>query len=203
MELFLRRNLELLHGRCDPAWVTPALEAFEAEKELIISDATLRMPQIDSGAKFSHELAEAVETDAALLGGVLYRMAHGVFLHQPHSPALSILAHLMRFRSCMEIYYSTVIGPRFRIEHGMGIVIGPRNTIGSDFTVHQGVTLGQRRMFAGNESTTIGDNCQIFAGAKIIGAVRIGDHVKIGANAVLLGDADSHSTYVGVPARRI
>jgi serine O-acetyltransferase len=39
------------------------------------------------------------------------------------------------------------------------------------------------------------------AGAKILGGVTIGDHAKIGANAVVLDDVPSGATAVGVPAR--
>jgi serine O-acetyltransferase len=203
MEKILRRNLELLHGCCDPVWIDAALGSLESTMELVISDTTLRLPQIDTGTDFLKELATAVETDAVLLAIVLYRISRGIFLDDAAHSALPVLAHLMRFRSSMEIYYSTDIGPRFRVEHGMGTVIGPRNKIGSDFTVHQCVTLGQRRLFAKQEFITIGNNCQIFSGAAILGSVRIGDDVKIGANAVLLTDAEEGSTYVGVPARRV
>jgi serine O-acetyltransferase len=202
MESFIRRNFELLHGQCDPSWLRSATVSLDSEVELVISDVTLRLPQINTGSLFFRELEVAVETDAALLGVVIYRIAHGIFRCNAHDPALPYFAHLMRFRSSLEVYYSTSIGPRFRIEHGMGLVIGPRNSIGSDFTVHQGVTLGQRRMFAGSETISVGNNCQIFAGAKVVGAVQIGDNVKVGANAVLLTDAESGGTYVGIPARR-
>jgi serine O-acetyltransferase len=63
---------------------------------------------------------------------------------------------------------------------------------------HQ-VTLGaeQRR------SPVLGDNIFIGAGAKVIGAVTVGDGARIGANAVVIDDVPPHATAVGVPARMV
>lgn len=203
MEKFLKRNLDWLHGACDPLWITTAMTALDAQKELMASDALLRYPSMDSGSNFISELSREIETDAPLLAGMLYRIEHKIYLDDPHHPALRVLAHLMRFRTGMEIYYSTSIGPRFRILHGQGVVVGPRNRIGADFTIYQGVTLGQRRQFSSEETIQIGDRCQIFAGAKVIGNLRITDDVSVGANAVLLHDAETPGTYVGAPARKV
>ncbi|MEO8825975.1 MAG: hypothetical protein ABI443_09035 [Chthoniobacterales bacterium] len=195
--------MEILHGSCDPLWIEAAAQALVSQSALIQSDAVLRYPAMNTGSAFISELSHAVETDAALLAGVLYRIEHGIFLCDVNHVALPVFAHLMRFRTGMEIYYSTSIGPRFRIMHGQGVVIGPRNRIGSDFTIYQGVTLGQRRQFSSEETMTIGDRCQIFAGAKVIGCLQITDDVRIGANAVLLDNALTSGTYVGIPAKKI
>jgi serine O-acetyltransferase len=109
----------------------------------------------------------------------------------------------MKVKTGMEIYYSTEIGPRLIIMHGVGVVIGPRNRIGSDFIVYHNVTLGQRHVSSSHQTMVIGDHCTILAGAKILGSVKLGDHVTVGANAVLLTDAVSNSTYVGVPAVKV
>jgi serine O-acetyltransferase len=103
----------------------------------------------------------------------------------------------------MEIYYSTSIGEGFRVMHGTGLVIGPRHQIGKNFTVYQGVTLGQRRQHCPEEALEIGDDCVLFAGAKILGKLRIGNGVKVAANAVLLCDAEEGATYGGIPAKMI
>jgi serine O-acetyltransferase len=134
---------------------------------------------------------------------LLYRIEHGIFRRDPAHPSLPYFAQVMKARTGMEIYYSTQIGPRFVVMHGFGIVLGPRNRIGSDFTIYQGVTLGQRRFNRPEERIVIGDHCTLFAGAKVIGAVTLGDYVNVGANAVLLGDADSHATYAGIPATKV
>jgi serine O-acetyltransferase len=47
----------------------------------------------------------------------------------------------------------------------------------------------------------IGDRADIGAGAKVLGSIRIGDDVAIGANAVVITDVPSNSIAVGVPAK--
>ena len=72
--------------------------------------------------------------------------------------------------------------------------------IGDDVTVRQGVTIGNRHLERPLDVPRIGNRVNIGAGAKILGAVMIGDDVSIGANAVVLKDVPSNSTAVGVPA---
>lgn len=90
-----------------------------------------------------------------------------------------------------------------RFPHPTGIVIGEGVRLGERVTIYQGVTLGGARRGdwqAGNYPT-IGDEVTIFAGAVIVGAVRIGDKATIGANAVVLSDVPAGHTAVGAPAR--
>lgn len=87
------------------------------------------------------------------------------------------------------------------LPHGLnGIIIAHYAHIGKNCTIFQQVTIAQG---SNKTAATIGDNCFIGAGARIIGNVIIGDNVKIGANAVVLSDIPSNSTAVGVPARII
>lgn len=44
----------------------------------------------------------------------------------------------------IEIYYSSEIGEGFRINHGVGTVIGARAHIGDNFTIHQNCTIGDK-----------------------------------------------------------
>jgi serine O-acetyltransferase len=41
------------------------------------------------------------------------------------------------------------------------------------------------------------------AGAKILGGIKVGDNVKVGANSVLLKSVPANSTVIGVPGRII
>jgi serine O-acetyltransferase len=77
---------------------------------------------------------------------------------------------------------------------GLGVIIHPDCVIGNNVMIYQQVTLGAR---------AVGNHVQIFAGAKIVNMVTIGDNVKIGANAVVLNDLPDNSTAVGVPAKII
>ena len=89
------------------------------------------------------------------------------------------------------------------MQHGFGVVIGPRFTIGRDFSIYQGVTLGQRRSNSPTDTITIGNNVTIFANATVIGNVTIGDNSTIAANSVVIDSVESNSVYGGIPARRL
>jgi serine O-acetyltransferase len=88
-------------------------------------------------------------------------------------------------------------GPRFVLIHATGIVINSDVRGGCDVRVEHQVTIGSER----RQAPLLGDQVFIGAGAKIIGGVRVGNDVKIGANAVVVHDVPAHCTVVGVPAR--
>ncbi len=71
---------------------------------------------------------------------------------------------------------------------------------GDDCIVRNGVTVGLRHT-GERGAPVIGDRADIGAGAKVLGSIRIGDDVAIGANAVVITDVPSHSVAVGVPAK--
>lgn len=200
---FLHKWFAHYFTESSPEWIEEALAGFGAGHDLFFSDLGVIYPDAAATKELNRGVFDIIETDTTMEAVFLYRLARSIFLRDPRHASLRHFAYLAKARTGTEIYYSTEIGPRFRVEHGIGLVIGPRNRIGSDFMVHQGVTLGQRRTFSPHENMTIGDHCQVFAGAKILGTVRIGDHVKIAANAVLLTDAESHSTYAGIPAVKV
>lgn len=91
------------------------------------------------------------------------------------------------------------LGGGLLIPHPNGIVIHPDVEIGPNCLLFQQVTIGM-----GNSGVpTIKGHVDIGAGAKILGGVTIGQHAKIGANAVVLCDVPEHATAVGVPAKII
>lgn len=92
----------------------------------------------------------------------------------------------------------TEIGPGLFISHGQGTVLSAER-IGANLWVHQGVTIGWD--YQGARRPVIGDNVFIGAGAKILGAVTVGDGARIGANAVVVCDVPAGATAVGIPAR--
>jgi serine O-acetyltransferase len=101
----------------------------------------------------------------------------------------------------IELPWTAKIGRRVVFEHQHGIVIHGNAIIGDDCVIRQGVTLGIRRTDRPMEAPTLGRGVDVGAGAKILGAVRIGDHARIGANAVVLSDVPPHVTMVGIPAK--
>ena len=200
---YLRKWFDFYFTNYVPDWIDTALAGFGDGQALFFSDLGVIHPEVAEAHEFNTDVLNLVETDITLETVFLYRLARSIFVRDPLHPSLRCFAHLMKAKTTAEIYYSTEIGPRFRVEHGFGIVIGPRNKIGSDFIVHQGVTLGQRHMYSPHEKMTIGDHCIIGAGAKVLGMLTIGDHVKVAANAVLLTDAEPHCTYAGIPAKKV
>jgi serine O-acetyltransferase len=95
---------------------------------------------------------------------------------------------------------NATIGERLSLPHPLGIVVHGRAVIGNDCMIMQQVTIGQ---LADNYAPVIGSGVYIGAGAKILGKVVIGDHARIGANAVVLCDVPADWTAVGTPARLI
>ena len=91
----------------------------------------------------------------------------------------------------------TVIGPGLFISHGQGTILSAER-IGANLQVHQGVTVGWD--YKGDRRPIIGDDVFIGAGAKILGAITIGDGARIGANAVVVCDVPAGATAAGVPA---
>ncbi len=93
------------------------------------------------------------------------------------------------------------IGKGFMLGHFGGIYIKAK--IGENCTVAQQVVIGYKGGFSGGGVPALGHNVYVGAGAKILGGVKIGNDVKIGANAVVLKDVPDSVTAVGVPARII
>ncbi|HDO23476.1 MAG TPA: cysteine--tRNA ligase, partial [Nitrospirae bacterium] len=114
-----------------------------------------------------------------------------------------IMSHIARFFTGIEIHPGARIGGGFFVDHGMGVVIGETTEIGRNCLLYQGVTLGGTGKEKGKRHPTLGDSVVVGAGAKVLGAIRIGDYVKIGANAVVLKSVPDHSIVVGVPGRVI
>lgn len=95
------------------------------------------------------------------------------------------------------------IGPGLRLPHGAnGIVIHKDSVIGSNVTIYHQVTLGGRNAVESNPPV-IGDDVEIFAGAKLLGPIHIGEGATIGANAVVIKSVPAYALAVGVPARVI
>lgn len=103
----------------------------------------------------------------------------------------------------IELPYTVQLGRRVIIEHQGAIVIHGHCTIGDDCILRQGVTLGNRSLERPLDAPRLGAGVNVGAGAKILGAVHVGDGAAIGANAVLLEDVPAGAMAVGIPARII
>lgn len=112
------------------------------------------------------------------------------------------IIHLLNCRwTGIQIPIGTDVGPGLYFDHYSCIVIAATAKIGSNCTIFQGVTIG--RTWNNSAPPTIGDNCIICAGAKIIGDVKIGNNVVVGANAVVTKDIPDYSVVAGIPAHII
>ena len=121
------------------------------------------------------------------------------WLRLPLSILYKILKLLSQILTGIDLPCEVQIGRRLTIEHFGDIIISGDTVIGDDVVIRNGVTIGLRRTgIAG--APIIGDRVDIGAGAKILGTIRIGNDVAIGANAVVLQDVPDNSLAVGVPA---
>lgn len=145
---------------------------------------------------------EVILTYAGLHALLAHRVSHWLWSHRvPFIPRA--VSHLARWLTGIEIHPGAKIGTGFFIDHGMGVVIGETTEIGDYVTLFQGVTLGGTGKERGKRHPTLGNHVVVGAGAKILGGIRIGDNVKIGANSVVLKSVPANSTVIGVPARVI
>lgn len=110
---------------------------------------------------------------------------------------------LIRRQTGIQIPMSVNLGGGLRFCHYSCIVFAYDVVIGSNCSIHQGVTIG--RVFGGEKAgvPTIGDKVIIFPGAKVIGNIRIGNNVVIGANATVVTDVPDNCVVAGTPARII
>lgn len=129
-----------------------------------------------------------------------YRLAHWMWRRPALRGPARILTQLARFLTGIEIHPGAVIGRRFFIDHGMGVVIGETAEIGDDVMIYHGVTLGGRSLRQGKRHPTIGDRVTIGAGAKVLGPLSVGDDSAIGANAVVTRDVPRDFIATGIPA---
>ena len=131
---------------------------------------------------------------------LLHRLAHKLYgWRVPLVPR--VISQTGRFLTGIEIHPGATIGRRFFIDHGMGIVIGETAEIGDDVLLYQGVTLGGTGNEKGKRHPTLGNHVVVGSGAKVLGNIRIGDNVKIGAGSVVVHPVPDNSTVVGIPGR--
>lgn len=129
-----------------------------------------------------------------LIAMLLYRISRLLYIRGLDGGGYSLLA---RHIGQIELFYSADIGLGFKINHGVGSVIGARCKIGNNCTIHQNCTIGDRH----GGRPIIGNNVIIYAGAMILGNIIIGDNSIIGANSVVTQSCPPYSVLVGSPAK--
>jgi serine O-acetyltransferase len=135
------------------------------------------------------------------LATIGFRISHA--LGKRSSLAGAIFKQINQLLTGCDIGHEAQIGPGLRMLHPNGVVINPKTVIGKRFTIHSSVTLGGDPLGA----PEIGDDVNIAPGARVLGFVKIGDRVRVGANAVMTrtietaGVVASDVIIAGVPAK--
>ena len=111
------------------------------------------------------------------------------------------VSHVARFFTGIEIHPAARLGRGLFIDHGMGIVIGETAEVGENVSLLQGVTLGGTSTRREKRHPTLQDNVTVGAGAKIIGAITVGENSRVGAGSVVVRDVPPNAVVVGVPGR--
>ena len=133
---------------------------------------------------------------------LFHKLAHGLWRRRFRLLA-RLTAHLGRFLTGIEIHPAARVGRRLIIDHGMGVVIGETAEIGDDVYLYHQVTLGGTSSELGKRHPTLGNGVIVGAGAKILGAITVGDNARVGANAVVVQAVAANETVVGIPARPV
>ena len=125
------------------------------------------------------------------------------WMHRHGVPLIPRLLQAILFLSCGAVVpCQTKIGKGCKLGHGgSGVVIHEKAQIGSRVMICQQVTIGGSGI--GSRLPVIGDDVYLGAGAKILGAVEVGNDSVIGANAVVVRSVPPRSVAAGVPARII
>jgi len=143
---------------------------------------------------------EVVTTYPGFHAILLHRMNHALW--QANLKFISrFFAYFSRWLTGIEIHPGAVIGKRFFIDHGMGIVVGETAIIGDDCTLYHGVTLGGTSWQKGKRHPTLGNGVVVGAGAQVLGPIDIGDNARIGSNAVVIRTVPEGATIIGIPGR--
>ena len=131
-----------------------------------------------------------------------YTRTNSFFKYSIYPFASYALKHFT-YKLGISIPPETQIGSGFYIGHFGGIVVNSLSKIGKNCNISQGVTIGQANRGKNQGYPVLGDNIYIGPGAKIIGAVTIGNNVAIGANCVVTKNIPDNSVVIGVPGRVI
>lgn len=142
----------------------------------------------------SRQLTEALRHPP--LRSILYTRLRGAGV--PWSLAARLLSPLYRGAAALEIHCDQIGGGMCSYHGFASIVIAER--IGEDFLFAQQMTIGYDDR---GGSPTIGDRVRVGAGAIVLGPITIGDDAVIGAGAVVVKDVPAASVVAGVPARVI
>lgn len=133
----------------------------------------------------------------AFAGQLFYRTR--VALLRRGVPVLPQILHHLSLSTCQVcIGDPVVVQPGMYLPHGQVVVDGYTD-VGAGVVIFPWTTLGLK---AGNfQGPSIGNGAHVGTGAKVIGPVNVGQHARIGANAVVVDSVPDGAVVAGVPAK--
>lgn len=146
--------------------------------------------------------AEVLLCYPGLKAVALHRISHWLWIKKWHLSA-RLISGIGRFLTGIEIHPGARLGRCLFIDHGMGVVIGETATVGDNVTLYHGVTLGGTSTEHIKRHPDIGNDVVIGAGAKVLGAITVGDGARIGANAIVVKDVAAGQTVVGMAGHKV
>jgi len=175
---------------------------FSRYKYLIFSD----LYRITGNTKFTSLLRHAFAGDSFKYNFWMRTCAYSrnqAILKFLLFPLARVLLRHFSYQLGIGIPYYTKIDSGFYIGHFSGVIVNGESIIGKNCNISQGVTLGQANRGKNKGCPILGDNVYIGPGAKIVGQVRIGNNVAIGANCVVTKDIPDNAVVVGIPGKVI
>lgn len=150
----------------------------------------------------AHSMWEVILTYSGFHALMFYRLSHFLYRHHRYLTA-SLVAHIGKQLTGVEIHPGAKIGRYVFIDHGTGVVIGETAIVGDYVTILHGVTLGSRHISAGRRHPIVENHAFIGANAMILGPITIGKYAKVGAGSVVLESVSPQKTIVGNPGRQV
>lgn len=173
------------------------VEEFFTGLPLLYDQLKKDVDAIYKGDPAATEREEVIRSYPGFYAIAAYRVAHKLLNMGIQKIPRSITEHA-HSRTGIDIHPGAIIGERFCIDHGTGVVIGETTIIGNDVKVYQGVTLGALSVDKAQKNVkrhpTIGDRVVIYSGATILGgATEIGNNSTIGGNTWLTKSVPANS----------
>jgi len=151
--------------------------------------------------------------DPSFRAVVVYRLQRYAYVEKKET-LFKILQFVRALIVSVEVSYQTIIGPCLKLPHPQCIAVGG-GVIGDDLLLYQGVTIGATWDFSdfdgrsdeksklkdGRYFPIIGNNVRIGAGAAVLGPIKVGNNVFIGAHSVVTEDVPDNCVVAGAPAR--
>lgn len=171
---------------------------FKECKELIFSDLARLTTANKRGS-----ILRCLITNASFKVTFWFRVASWLcgcnsFMASVSLLVVAIIRKHYEYKTGIQLGTGTDIGRGLFFPHFSCIVINGGAIIGDNVTIFQGVTVGSVR---GKGTPVIGDNVVLSAHSQIIGKVRIGNNVMVGAGAVVVNDVPDNAVVIGVPAK--